>query len=58
MFFCLAVNMLEADDLRAVLEQAEVDGDRPSLREKADDMEKRLRACAEKKGIPLELRPW
>ena len=61
-FFCLAVNILEVDDLKEVLEQAEkTTGDIAPL-DKAKFMERQLHECAEKRNIVLELRitdePW
>lgn len=55
-FFCLAVNMLEIEDLSAVLDLADRETDRMKMQEKAAFAEKQLRICAEKSGVPLLLR--
>ncbi len=57
-FFCLAVNMLGTEELSRVLEAAERETGALTKREKAAFVEKQLRACAERAGIPLELRRW
>ncbi len=57
-FFCLAVNMLKTEDLTAVLDHADQETDGLSKREKASFVEKQLRECAERAGIPLVLRKW
>ncbi len=57
-FSCLAVNMLGAEDLSAVLANAEHETAGLAKREKAAFIEKQLRECAERSGIPLVLRKW
>ena len=61
-FFCLAVNMLEVDDLKEVLKQAEKTAVDMDMSDKAEFMERQLHAYAEKKNIVLELHvtdePW
>lgn len=56
-FFCLAVNMIEVDDLLGVLSHLDIQSLNMSSCEKADYAEMTLRKCADSKGIPLELRP-
>ncbi len=55
-FLCLAANMLDVGDLSPLLEQADRLTAGMALRERADYLEERLRACAKERGIPLELR--
>ncbi len=55
-FFCLAVNMLEVDDLAAVMEQADRETGRMARREKAAFAERLLYERAENRGIELVLR--
>jgi hypothetical protein len=57
-FFCLAVNMMEVADLRAILSSMDSQSSTLSIREKAQSLEMKLRNCAAGKHIPLELRPW
>ncbi len=57
-FFCLAVNMLEVDDLKDVQTQASEKTARMNAEEKAGCLERLLRECAAHKNIPLALRPW
>ena len=61
-FFCLAVNMLEVDDLKEVLEQAEKTVGDIAPSDKAEFMERQLHECAEKRNIVPQLRitnePW
>ncbi len=57
-FFCLAVNMLEVNDLTEALSIADHNTVGLTRREKAAFVEKQLRSCAEQRGIPLALRPW
>ena len=61
-FFCLAVNMLEVDDLKDVLKQLEKAVGNMSLSDKAYLAERQLHICAEKRNLVLELRitddPW
>ena len=58
MFFCLAVNMLELEDLRSILRHIDSQSSVLSLHDRAEQLERQLRECAELKDIPLELRPW
>ncbi len=55
-FFCLAANMLDADDLERVIKQADELCGNMTRREKADCLKRRLQACADEGGIPLVLR--
>lgn len=55
-FFCLAVNMLEVEDLTAILDHANRETDRMTRQEKAAFAERQLLLCAEKAGVPLVLR--
>ncbi len=57
-FFCLAVNMLEVENLRSVLSQADLETENLSRHDKAEQIENLLRECAAVRHIPLELRPW
>ncbi len=57
-FFCLAVNMLDVNDLTEILSIADQNTVGLAQREKAAFVEKQLRDCAEQRGIPLVLRPW
>ncbi len=57
-FFCLAVNMLPLDDLEMVLESSDRNTTLMTGNEKAAFVEKELRICAERSGIPLVLRKW
>lgn len=57
-FFCLAVNMMEVDDLNTVLEQAKEEARNLDKHGKADLMEKLLQEKADEKGVLLELRKW
>ena len=56
--YCLAVNLLEAHDIKAVLEKAEADlnPDGLSLKEKATYVSDLLRKTAKTKSIELKLR--
>ncbi len=56
--FCLAVNMLPVDDLETVLESADSNTAMMTRHEKTAIIEKELRSCAERLGIPLVLRKW
>lgn len=51
-FFCLAVNLMNVDDLKMVLEQA----NKLNGNEKFDIVKQMLIDCAGKKGIVLKLR--
>ncbi len=55
-FFCLAANMLGADDLGAALSRAGRECEGLSPHEKALRLKALLRECADEKGIPLFLR--
>lgn len=57
-FFCLAANMLEVDDLQAAIEQADTTTEGMDIRARADYVESELRRIAAKRNIPLELRTW
>ena len=54
--FCLAVNLLELDDLRKVKEQVKEDEECLSIKEKAARMAGLLHEAADQKGICLKLR--
>lgn len=55
-FFCLAVNLLEVDDLNAVLNQADELTEGMDLSDKSDSMKGLLKDIAEKRNIVLKLR--
>lgn len=55
-FFCLAVNLLELNDLRIVVEQAKKEETGFSVKEKAGYMAGVLQKVSEQKGICLKLR--
>ncbi len=55
-FFCLAANMLEADDLERVIGQADESCGDMNREEKAAYLIRLLRKIAEERGIPLVLR--
>lgn len=55
-FFCLAVNMLDVEDLTDVVETADGESGGMSLREKADFLERLLRKRAKEKKTTLTLR--
>jgi phosphoglycerate dehydrogenase-like enzyme len=55
-FFCLAVNLMELDDLYAVLAEADSVTIEMPLSEKAAIMKQMLIDAAKKKNITLELR--
>lgn len=55
-FYCLAANMLDVEDLRAVIEQADKQTAGMDIGDKAAIMDKLLYDCAEKNNIPLDLR--
>ncbi|MBQ7063696.1 MAG: DUF3795 domain-containing protein [Oscillospiraceae bacterium] len=57
-FFCLAVNMLETEDLQDILVRMDSQCKTLSLQDKAEHLESQLRDCAAFRHIPLELRPW
>lgn len=54
--FCLAVNLLEADEIKSVLEAAKAHSDDFTLRERANYVSELLREAAQKKAIELKLR--
>ncbi len=55
-FFCLAVNLLELGALNEALDMAGRLGQDASIQEKTLFVERQLYACAENRGISLELR--
>lgn len=55
-FFCLAVNLLELDDLRKGMEQIKEEGSGLSIKEKAAHIAGLLREISDQKGICLKLR--
>jgi hypothetical protein len=55
-FFCLAVNMMEVDDLQSVMDQADKQMGNTSIREKTALIEQLIYDCAKKRNVPLELR--
>lgn len=55
-FFCLAVNLMELDDLYSILAEADSVTIEMPLSEKAAIMKQMLIAAAKKKNITLELR--
>lgn len=55
-FFCVAVNLLELSDLKAVLQQMESDKEVENLKEKASRAVNLFQAMAEQKKITLKLR--
>ncbi len=57
-FFCLAVNMLPVDPLEMILESSDRNTTLMTKNEKAAFVEKELRSCAERLGIPLVIRKW
>jgi len=57
-FYCLAVNMLDPEDVRGVLETADAQCSALPPERKAVYMERSLREIATEKDIPLVLRPW
>ncbi len=57
-FFCLAVNMLEAEDLQDILSRMDSQCITLSVHDKAEQLERQLRDRAAFRHIPLELRPW
>lgn len=54
--FCLAVNLLELDDLRAILEKADRETEELPQKEKAAYAADLLQKCAARSGIVLKLR--
>ena len=57
-FFCLAVNMLEVEDLQNTLSLVDSQSHGLSIHDKAEQLEQQLRECAAVRRIPLVLRPW
>ena len=57
-FFCLAVNMLEVEDLQNTLSLVDSQSHGLSIHDKAEQLEQQLRKCAAVRHIPLVLRPW
>lgn len=57
-FFCLAANMLEVDDLRMAIDRIDAATGGMSVLGKANFAERELRQLANEKGVPLELRQW
>ncbi len=55
-FLCLAVNLLELDDLKAVLKEANESTKGMDLNVKSDYMKDALNGCAKKRNIELKLR--
>ncbi|MDD6048733.1 MAG: hypothetical protein PUB95_04705 [Methanobrevibacter ruminantium] len=55
-FFCLAVNLLEVDDLNVVLNQSDELTEGMDLSDKSDSMKGLLNDIAEKRNIVLKLR--
>ncbi len=56
-FYCLAVNMLSLNDLYNITEKADKDSFNMQPAEKMMLMKQMLYDCAQKRNIPLELRP-
>ena len=56
-FFCLAVNLLELQDIKSVVEQivTETESDNPTLKEKAAIAANLFQAVAAKRNIVLKL---
>lgn len=55
-FLCLAVNLMEVDDLKKVLDEADKSTRDMNLAEKSDFMKDALNECAEMRNISLKLR--
>lgn len=55
-FFCLAVNLMEVDDLKEVLDEASELTENMNLAEKSSFMKDALNECAKKRNIILKLR--
>ena len=55
-FFCLAVNLMEIEDLNSVINEADDLAENMDLNEKSDLMKQMLIDCASKRGISLKLR--
>lgn len=57
-FFCLAANMLEVEDLRKALDALAASAAGIPVHERAECAERELRRIAAEKNVPLELRQW
>ncbi|WP_458453996.1 DUF3795 domain-containing protein [Methanobrevibacter sp.] len=55
-FFCLAVNLMEVDDLKRILDEADGLTKNMNLDEKSSFMKDSLNECAQKRNITLKLR--
>lgn len=55
-FYCLAVNMLEVEDLEKILKEADKRTDKLPPEEKADYVTSLLKTRAEDRNVPLKLR--
>lgn len=55
-FFCLAVNLMDADDLKEVLDEADKSTKDMNLAKKSSFMKDALNECAEMRNISLKLR--
>lgn len=55
-FFCLAVNLLDLEDLKIILEKADESSGKMGLDEKSDYMKSLLVECGQKRNIELILR--
>lgn len=55
-FFCLAVNMFEVEDLNKILKQADSIKSELMEEEKADYITKQFKIFADRNGIPLKMR--
>lgn len=55
-FFCLAVNLMDVDDLKKVLDEADKSTKNMNLAEKSDFMKDALNECAGMRNISLKLR--
>lgn len=56
MFFCLAVNLMDVDDLKEVLDETDKSTKDMNLAEKSDFMKDALNECAKMRNISLKLR--
>lgn len=54
--FCLAVNLLELDELTEIVEQADAETQGMPIKEKAAFISSLLQQCASKRGIVLKLK--
>ncbi len=57
-FYCLAVNMLDIEDLNIAIKRTDAELESEDLQAKADCMERNLRLVAKEKNVPLKLRRW